>query len=52
MKARRLIETATFAPAALRVIYEAFDNAWTEIAPHFEGDDKIEDARTRLAHAV
>lgn len=53
MKARRLIETATFQPETLHVIFTAFDEAWSEIAHHFDGDaGQIERARMRLAHAV
>ena len=50
MKARRLIETSTFEPETLQVLYKAFDDAWAEISQHFDGYS--EDARTRLAHAI
>ena len=50
MKARRLIETSTFEPETLQVLYKAFDDAWAEISHHFDGHS--EDARTRLAHAI
>jgi hypothetical protein len=53
MKARRLIESASFDPATLTVLCKAFDNAWAEIEEHFAGDDAAtEHARMRLAHAV
>ena len=53
MKARRLLESSTFEPETLRVNFQAFDAAWTEIAEHFAGDEAAtEDARLRLAHAV
>ncbi len=53
MKARRLIEASTFQPETLAVLFKAFDDAWTEIEPHFAGDEAaIEQARLRLAHAV
>ena len=52
MKARRLIESSTYRPERLRVIFDAFDQAWTEIAPNFGSEPRtIEDARLRLAHA-
>jgi hypothetical protein len=35
MKARRLIESAEFSPEALKVIAQAFDAAWGDIADHF-----------------
>ena len=53
MRARRLIESSTFEPETLHILFQAFDDAWAEIAHHFSGDEKaIERARTRLAHAV
>lgn len=53
MQARRLIENSAFEPAILHVIFQAFDDAWAEIAHHFNGDSReVEQARTRLAHAV
>ena len=53
MKARKLIEGATYDPPTLATIGEAFDRAWSEISNHF-GDDarQIERARIRLAHSV
>ena len=50
MKARRLIESATYQPETLQTAFKAFDDAWAEISHHFNGD--AEDARARLAHAV
>ena len=35
MKARKLIEGATYGPETLKVIGKAFDDAWSEIAGHF-----------------
>ena len=49
MRARRLIESSTFEPETLHILFQAFDDAWAEIAHHFSGDEK---AITRLAHAV
>ncbi len=52
MKARRLIEGSLYEPGTLQVIFQAFDEGWSEIAHHFGGDPKtIEEARVRLAHA-
>ena len=53
MKARKLIEGATYDPPTLATIGEAFDRAWSEISSHFTDDaEQIERARIRLAHAV
>lgn len=53
VKARRLIESSLFAPQTLHVLFQAFDQAWAEIAGNF-GDDaqEIERGRMQLAHAV
>jgi hypothetical protein len=51
MKARRLIDGASFGPATLKVIGQAFDEAWAEIAGNF-GPSQVEDARLRLAEAL
>ena len=53
MKARQLIDGASFGPKALKVISQAFDTAWLEIAGNF-GDDSedIERARNKLANAL
>lgn len=53
MKARRLVDGASFGPATLKVIGQAFDEAWTEIAGNF-GDHptQVENARLRLAEAL
>ena len=50
MKARQLIDGASFGPEALKAISHAFDEAWREIAGNF-GDDSgdIERARHKLA---
>jgi hypothetical protein len=50
MKARRLIESSSFGPHTLHVLSQAFDDAWSQIAHHFDGEK--DEARTRLAHAV
>jgi hypothetical protein len=53
VRARQLIDTASFGPEALKAIGEAFEEAWSEIAPRF-GDDpaEIENARLKLANAL
>jgi hypothetical protein len=53
MKARQLIEGATYGPETLKVIGKAFDDAWSEIAGHFSRDGlQAQSVRLRLAHAV
>lgn len=53
MRARQLIDGASFGPEALKAIGEAFDTAWAEIAGNF-GDDPTETecARLKLANAI
>jgi hypothetical protein len=53
MKARQLIQGATYGPETLKVIGKAFDDAWSEIAGHFSHNGlQAQSARLRLAHAV
>jgi hypothetical protein len=53
IKARRLIDSADYDADVLHVMFEAFDAAWAEIRPHFEGDETaVKEARTRLAHCL
>ena len=53
MKARALISAASYGPEILKVSYQAFDEAWAEIAHHFEGyPAQVDAARERLAHAI
>ena len=53
MKARRLIGGAAFQPDELKVIFDAFDEAWEEIAPDVSIRAKaIEAARFSLATIV
>jgi hypothetical protein len=53
MKARKLIDGASFGPDALKAIGKAFDDAWLEIAVNFGTDpQQIETARLKLAEAV
>ena len=53
MRALRLIENAPYEPETRRIVFQAFDKAWSEMAPQFHGSQtQIEQARLRLAHAV
>jgi hypothetical protein len=53
MKARRLIEGATFDPAQMKAIGQAFDGAWEQIAPQVsKRPEAIEAARYKLAQLV
>jgi hypothetical protein len=53
MKAKQMIEGASYGPEALKVISQAFDDAWVDIAANF-GDNPaaIEAARLKLAHVI
>jgi len=49
----RLIDTASLGPEALKMIGEAFEAAWAEIARKFSGHPaQVEAARLRLATAL
>ena len=53
MKARQMIEGASFDPAQLKAIGQAFDDAWEQIAPQISNrPGAIEAARLKLAHLV
>jgi hypothetical protein len=53
MRARALIDGASFGPDALKVIGQAYDLAWSEIASNFAGDPFVtEAARIALANAI
>ena len=53
MKARRLIEGASFDPRELKIISAAFDDAWEKIAPTVGSrDTAIEVARLKLANVI
>jgi len=50
MRARQLIDSASYGPEALKAIGQAFDEAWREIAGNFGNDPRdIELARVQLA---
>jgi hypothetical protein len=54
MKARRLIDGASFGPQTLKVVGAAFDAAWDEVAWSVNKDDPlaVESARLCLADAI
>jgi hypothetical protein len=53
MKARQRIESASFGPESLKVIGEAFDQAWSDIAVNFGNEPQtVENARYELADAL
>jgi hypothetical protein len=52
MRARQLIDGASFGPDAVKAIGEAFDAAWAEVAGNFHDPLAIEAARLKLANAV
>ena len=50
MRARKLIEGASFGPDTLKALFQAFDEAWAVLAPRYGNDAQaIDAARTRLA---
>ena len=53
MKARQLIDSASYGPEALAAMGQAFDEAWRSIEGNFGSDPRdIEKARYRLATAL
>jgi hypothetical protein len=53
MRARKLIDGASFGPETVKAMGEAFDEAWAEIAEHFgDSPTQIENARLKLAEAM
>jgi hypothetical protein len=53
MKARKLIEGASYDPPAVHALCKAFDDAWTQIAPQVRNrTDAIEAARMNLANII
>ena len=53
MKARQMIEGASFDPHQLKVITSAFDDAWEQIAPTLSTSaTAVEVARLKLANIV
>jgi hypothetical protein len=53
VKAKKLIENASFGPEEVKAIGKAFDDAWDQIGPHVsQRPDAIEAARLKLANIV
>src|SRR5215467_8660740 len=53
VESRQLIEGAAHGPEALKIIGQAFDEAWRDIAGNFGSDSPdVERARNRLARAI
>jgi len=53
MRARKLIDGASFGPETVKAMGQAFDQAWAEIAGHFgDSASQIENARLKLAEAM
>ena len=53
MELRRLIDTASYGPEALRALAQAFDAAWQDIEGNFgNAPEVVEAARVRLANAL
>jgi hypothetical protein len=52
VKARQLLAGAAYEPEALKIIGQAFDGAWAEIAHHFPRPLEMEAARLRLANVI
>ena len=53
MKARDLIDNASYGPDQLKILGQAFDSAWAQIAPHVSGKPTgVEAARLKLAQIV
>jgi hypothetical protein len=53
MRAKQLIESATYGPEALKTVCQAFDEAWAGIAGNFGNDPAaIEAARLKLASII
>jgi hypothetical protein len=50
MRALHLINGTAYTSEDLNTVGKAFDDAWAEIAHHFDGDN--ETPRLRLAHAM
>ena len=51
MKARHLIDGASYGPDALKAITQAFDEAWSVVAGNF-ADGNVDEGRLRLANAL
>jgi hypothetical protein len=53
MKARQLIADSSYGPDTLKVLFQAFDEAWKVVAPQTGQDEMaVEAARLKLASIV
>jgi hypothetical protein len=53
VKTRSLFANASFGPAELKVLYEAFDGAWEQISPGIsQRAEAVEAARIKLAGTI
>ena len=54
MKARKLIEGSSYDPDTLKILFQAFDDAWAQVAPTVNSRpaDAIEAARMKLASII
>jgi hypothetical protein len=52
MQVQPLISGTSFGPDALKVVTQAFDEAWSAIADRYKTPDETEAARIQLANAT
>jgi hypothetical protein len=53
MKARQLIASSHYGPEQLKVLFQAFDEAWETIAPHCGNNGlSVQAMRLKLANAI
>ena len=52
MNAYNLIRNAGFGPDTLKVVFQAFDEAWSLIAAQYTSPLTVEAARVKLAKAI
>jgi hypothetical protein len=52
MKAHYLIESASLGPDDLKIAFQAFDSAWSQIAGRYTRPEAVEAARTQLATLI
>ena len=52
MKAHNLIRKAGFGPDTLKVVFQAFDEAWSSVSAQYISPTTIEAARLKLAKEI
>lgn len=52
MEARQLFSNGSYGPDQLKVLFEAFDDAWDSIAANYDSPLAIEAARLKLANII